>query len=68
MASNAKVISTKLIAVLALGARMVKVGYVEQTDAWRRTQLSPEIQQKFKATAEKHLSSLKTDTDMVALQ
>ncbi|KGO73768.1 hypothetical protein PITC_039790 [Penicillium italicum] len=68
MATNAKVISTKLIGVLSLGERMVKVGYVDKTDAWNRPYLSPEIQAKFKATSEKKLSSLKPETDMVALQ
>ncbi|KKK12848.1 hypothetical protein ARAM_006572 [Aspergillus rambellii] len=68
MASNAKVISTKVIAVLSSGARTVKVGYVDQTDVWKRVYLSPEIQMKFKATSEKHLSSLKAETDMVAFQ
>jgi hypothetical protein len=68
MASNAKVVSTKLIAVLASGARTVKVGYVDQTDTWKRVYLSPAVQQKFQATSEKYLSSLKTETDMVALQ
>lgn len=68
MSSTAKVVSTKVIGVLALGARMVKVGYVDQTDVWRRVYLSTEIQQKFKETTEKHLPSLKPDTDMVALQ
>lgn len=68
MASNAQVLSTQLIAVLALGARSVKVGYVEKTDIWRRVALSPEIQQKFKETTGKHLSSIKDETDMVALQ
>lgn len=68
MASNAKVVSTKLIAVLTHGTRTVKVGYVDQTDVWKRTHLSPQIQQKFKETAEKQLPSLKEDTDMLALQ
>lgn len=60
--------STKIIGVLALGARMVKVGYVDQTDVWRRVHVSAEVHQKFKETAEKQLSSLKPNTDMVALQ
>lgn len=47
---------------------MVKFGYVDQTDVWRRVHVSAEIQQKFKETAEKHLSSLKPNTDTVALQ
>ncbi|KAJ5776723.1 uncharacterized protein N7511_001734 [Penicillium nucicola] len=68
MAPNAKVLSTKLISVLSIGARMVKVGYVDKTDAWNRVYLSPEIQEKFKATSAKELSSLKPETDMVALQ
>lgn len=68
MASQAKVISTKLIGLLAIGARLVKVGYVDQTDAWRRVYLSPETQQKFKATTEKHLHTIKPETEEVALQ
>ncbi|KAK2735652.1 hypothetical protein FQN55_002163 [Onygenales sp. PD_40] len=68
MASNAKVVSTKLFGVLTLGTRTVKVGYVDQTENWKRTHLSPETQQKFKNTTEKLLPSLKVDTDTVALQ
>ncbi|KXG46489.1 uncharacterized protein PGRI_053450 [Penicillium griseofulvum] len=68
MASNAKVISTKVIGILSLGARMAKVGYVDRTDAWNRPYLSLEFQAKFKATSEKKLSSLKPETDMVSLQ
>ncbi|KAE8352418.1 hypothetical protein BDV28DRAFT_157885 [Aspergillus coremiiformis] len=68
MASTVKIVSTKLIAVLAIGARMVKVGYVEETDVWRRIHLSPETQQRFIETTGKYLSSLKAETDMVALQ
>ncbi|EGE01160.1 hypothetical protein TEQG_08568 [Trichophyton equinum CBS 127.97] len=68
MAPNAKVISTKIFAVLSLGARSIKVGYVEQTDIWKRITISPEIQMKFEEIVEKNLSSLREDTEMVALQ
>lgn len=68
MAPNAKVLSTKLISVLSIGARLVKVGYVDKTDAWNRIYLSSAIQEKFKATSARELPSLKPETDMVALQ
>jgi hypothetical protein len=41
---------------------------VDQTDVWKRVYLSPEIQQKFKKTATNYLSSVRGDTDTVALQ
>lgn len=68
MAPNAKVISTKIFAILNLGARSIKVGYVEETDIWKRITISPAIQMKFKEVVEKNLSSLREDTEMVALQ
>nr|KMM70166.1 hypothetical protein CPAG_06478 [Coccidioides posadasii RMSCC 3488] len=68
MAANANVMSTKLIAILTLGTRSVKVGYVDQTDVWKMIALSTAIQQKFKEVTEKNLSTLEEDTDMVALQ
>ncbi|KAJ5100793.1 hypothetical protein N7456_006845 [Penicillium angulare] len=67
MAPNAKVLSTNLISVLPIGARLVKVGYVDNTDAWNRIYLGPAIQEKFEATFARQLPSLKSDTDMVAL-
>ncbi|KZF25496.1 hypothetical protein L228DRAFT_265965 [Xylona heveae TC161] len=68
MPSKAKVLSTKLIAIITKGKRTVKVGYVDKTEAWKRNYLSPDMQKMFKETAEQHLLTLRGDTDMIALR
>lgn len=68
MSTPAKVISTKLIASVTSGTRRVNVAYVDKTDAWTRVFLGLEMQKHFLETTETYLSTLRQDTDIVALQ
>ncbi|KAJ9150521.1 hypothetical protein NKR19_g5228 [Coniochaeta hoffmannii] len=66
--STAKVLSTRATAVITQGSRVVQVGYVDRTDQWKRVHLNEEVQRKFKDATEQNLSSLRSDTEVVALQ
>ena len=66
--SNAKVLSTKFVTTIAKGSRVVQVGFVDKTDIWDRTFLSNEVEQKFTEVAEGYIDTLRSDSNMVALQ